>query len=90
MFVMASRALNSQITSAPTATPDDFLRLRQLELAAQTRMQIGEVLMVAGGAVAIAGVVRAVIQKQDSPSEPQLAVAPISGGAALVFSGALP
>ena len=87
-FLLAARSLEGELAAAPRATVMDFRRLTEIERAGRIRMQIGTTLAVAGAAVLAVGVVRAVIQRggRSTSLERSVALVPVEGGAALVFS----
>ncbi|MBX3156304.1 MAG: hypothetical protein KF773_09925 [Deltaproteobacteria bacterium] len=86
-FMLSAQSLQADIARAPTNTRADFDRLRVYERAGKLRMQIGTGLAIAGGAVAVAGVVRAVLQKRDATAESStIALAPSQGGASLFYT----
>jgi len=61
--------------------------MQALEDRARTRFRIGGVLMVAGGAVATIGVIRAVMQRRVPREEqPMVDVVPEIGGASVLFT----
>ncbi len=90
-FLYSASDLRDQIRTAPRATVDDLRRLTDLERAHKLRDQIGLGLAVGGGALLAVGVMRAIAQRDSAPQEssPALSLVPVSGGAAVVFSGNL-
>jgi hypothetical protein len=92
-LVVSARGLAEDAAAAPRATVDDFRRLTEIERAGKLRTQVGGVLLVAGGASLAVGVVRAYMQRgggQKTESlERSIALVPVEGGAAVVFSGGL-
>jgi hypothetical protein len=85
-FAIWAASLSGDIRSAPTNTVADFDHLQALERAGKLRARIGAGLLVAGGAFAAIGVVRAVIQHKSSPEQPLVDVKPEAGGASVVFT----
>lgn len=88
-LLIAAYSLRGAVANAPTETPDDIARLRELERAGRLRTQVGGVFLAVGSAVAITGVVRAVIQRRPIDDR-GVALVPVEDGAALVFSGRFP
>jgi hypothetical protein len=87
VFVISGRSLNEDIRNAPTNTAAEIRQMQALEDRARTRFRIGGVLMVAGGAVATIGVVRAVLQRRAPREEqPMVDVVPEIGGASVLFT----
>jgi hypothetical protein len=88
-FLGSAYSLRSEVENAPMHSDADFLRLRELERRGTTRAYTGDVLVAVGGAVVAAGVIRAVIQRSSGRTDsraPRIAIAPITGGAAVVVS----
>lgn len=88
-FMLSAQSLQADIARAPTSTRADFDRLLAFERAGKLRMQIGTGLAIAGTAVAVVGVIRAVVQKRDATSvaeAPTIALAPSQGGASLFYT----
>lgn len=87
VFVASGRGLNEDIEQAPTSTLDEIRQLQALEDRARSRFRIGGVLLVAGGAVATVGVIRAVMQRRTPREEPPMVdVVPEVGGASVLFT----
>lgn len=87
-FLLSANSLKGDVADAPRETLPDFRRLASLERAGRTRTQVGSVLLLAGGAALSVGVVRAILSREPARRAPErdLALVPISGGAALVFT----
>lgn len=85
-LLIAAYSLRDDIKAAPRDTVEQIDRLRELERAGSLRTQLGAVFLGVGSAVAITGVVRAVIQRRPVDDR-GVAVVPMDGGAAVVFSG---
>jgi hypothetical protein len=72
---------------------EDLRRLAELQRASLLRDRIGTALAVGGGAVLVVGVMRALAQldsaQPEGPPSTSLSFVPVSGGAAVVLSGAL-
>jgi hypothetical protein len=90
-FLYSARDLRDQIRAAPRVTDDDLRRLSDLQDDSILRDRIGTALAVGGGLVVAVGVMRAMAQRDSGQkeSEPKLSLVPVSGGAAVVFSGDL-
>lgn len=87
-FLLAARSLEGDLAAAPRRTLQDIQRLTAIERAGRIRMQVGSTLAIAGGAVLAVGAVRAVIQRRGTSTslERSVALVPVAGGAAVVFS----
>jgi len=87
VFVVSGRSLNEDIKHAPTTTLEEIRQMQALEDRARSRFRIGGALMIAGGAVATVGVIRAVMQRRTPRQEqPMLDVVPEVGGASVLFT----
>lgn len=88
-FLWSAHGLRDEVASAPKQTDADFLRLVELEHRGRTRAYTGDALVAVGGAVVVAGVIRAVVQsksKRGDSAAPRVTVALVAGGAALVLT----
>jgi hypothetical protein len=87
-FLLAARSLEGDLATAPRRTVQDFQRLTAIERAGRIRVQVGSTLAIAGGAVLAVGAVRAVMQRgsKSTSLERSVALVPVEGGAAVVFS----
>jgi hypothetical protein len=85
-FLFAANSLKANILEAPTKTHADIVHLQSLENAARLRTEIGVGLMLAGGAVAGVGIVRAVLQHRSPTERPLVDVAPEKGGASVFLN----
>ena len=92
-FLISARGLVAQLRVAPHDTSADFLRLTAIERAGRIRTKVGVTLTVAGGAALAVGAVRAYMQRggggKTESLERSIALVPVEGGAAVVFSGGL-
>ncbi len=96
-FLFSARGLRGTLEAAPRETVDDFRRLTAIERAGRIRTQVGGALLVTGGAALAVGAVRAILQRRGGGGggggseslERSVALMPIEGGAAIVFSGGL-
>ena len=87
VFVVSGQGLNEDIRHAPVDTLPQIRQMQALEDRARTRFRIGGTLLVAGGAVATIGVIRAVLQRRTPREErPMLDVVPEDGGASVLFT----
>jgi len=86
VMLVSAQSIKRDVQNAPTATVEDIRRLRALEDRGVQRTLIGNVMMIGGGVVLAAGVVRAVIQRKSSPEAPVVQPAPVEGGAVLLFT----
>jgi hypothetical protein len=82
----SSRSLENQVDKFEPSERADFDRLLALETAGKQRVQVGGALMVVGGLVATAGVVRAIVQKSSKRETPMLDVQPEKGGMSVVLT----
>jgi hypothetical protein len=94
-FLLSARSLRDDVANAPTATREDFDRLTALEATGRRRTRIGGALAIAGAAVAITGVVLAIVHgrggdddAREKPDATALRVEPalVPGGAMVVLS----
>ena len=87
VFVVSGRSLNEDIKHAPATTLEEIRQMQALEDRARSRFRIGGALMIAGGAVATVGVIRAVMQRRaPSHEQPMVDVVPEVGGASVLFT----
>jgi hypothetical protein len=89
-FTIAAYGLRDDALNAKKTTPDDLNRLAAINRALRIRSTTGTVLLVGGGLAAAGGIVRAILQRRPTEPERAVAVVPVDGGAAVVFSGRLP
>jgi hypothetical protein len=87
-FRISAGGLSDDVAKAPRNTTQDFRRLTALEDKGTLHTQLGVVFMAGGALVLGAGIVRAVMQHNESPREDSrvITVAPIVGGAAVVVT----
>jgi hypothetical protein len=84
---VSSKSLKAEAARLPTDTRNDIDVLLKYESAGRLRANIGVGLAVAGGAVAVVGIVRAVMQKGEVRKEsPTLTLAPEQGGASVFYA----
>lgn len=92
-FLLSANGLREDVENAPRDTEQDFERLVALEDKGRFRTRLGYALVGAGGAVAVFGIVRAILQR-DRPARDRSALhiqpVPIEGGAAVVLTVGAP
>jgi hypothetical protein len=92
VMLVSAQSIKRDVENAPNESLEDLRRLKALEDRGIQRTRIGDVLVVAGGVAMAAGIVRAVIQRSRSsesaptPTPDPIALVPIEGGAAVVFT----
>ncbi|HWO21748.1 MAG TPA: hypothetical protein VNO30_23425 [Kofleriaceae bacterium] len=88
-----ARDLRDQSRTASLEMPDDPSRAADLEDRAKLRDRLGTALAMSGGVILVVGVMRGFAQRdrdhQSAKPSPSLSLVPVSGGAAVVFSGNL-
>jgi hypothetical protein len=89
-FTIGAHALRDDALNAKKTTPDDVTRLAAINRAIRIRSTTGTILLVSGGLATAGGIVRAILQRRPVETERAVAIVPVTGGAAVVFSGRLP
>ena len=86
-YLVSASNLRDEYDAAPDDTLEDIQHLMDLEATGNSRVKIGRVLVIGGGIVMAAGIVRAIYQLPPRPS-PATAfdIRPTAGGAAVSFT----
>ena len=86
VMLVSAQSIKRDVQNAPTDTLEDIQRLRALEDRGAQRTLIGNVLLIGGGVALAAGIVRAVIQRKATTTEPMVQPVPTEGGAVIVLT----
>ncbi|HEY5935415.1 MAG TPA: hypothetical protein VIU61_12285 [Kofleriaceae bacterium] len=86
-YLYSANNLRDEYDRAPNETYEDIQRLKELEKRGNTRLAVGRVLVIGGGVLVAAGIVRGILRPRgNDTAAAALDLAPTDGGASLVYT----